>query len=296
MQPAISTHLFRDTVLGVPQLDLIARAGFGLMEIFCTRQHFDYTNPNHVREIAGWFSDSQVKLHSLHAPMSRDPQGSTHHAVVSIAFLERQRRQDSMDEIKRVLEVAEQVPYQYLVTHMGVPSEEFDLHKFDAALTSLEHLRLFAGQRGVEILLENIPNELSTPSRLLEFFRHSHMRDLRVCFDSGHAQLEGSVADAFELLKNHIASTHLHDNAGTKDEHLFPFEGKIDWELIIGGFHRDASSVPLLIEARRNGEEIAPSLEKAKTVFQKFERIITEDDAERSREGQRTSTSEGGEP
>src|SRR5258707_1541638 len=117
MQKAISTHLFRDTVLGVHQLDQIEGAGFNLVEIFCARQHFDYTNPNHVREIAGWFASSQLKLHSLHARLSRDPEGTSHHSVVSIAFVERQRRQDSMDEIKRALEVADHVPFRYLITH-----------------------------------------------------------------------------------------------------------------------------------------------------------------------------------
>ena len=276
MQKAISTHLFRDTVLGVHQLDQIARAGFSLVEIFCARQHFDYTNPNHVREIAGWFSDSPVKLHSLHAPLSRDPQGTSHHAVVSIAFTERQRRQDSQDEIKRALEVAEQAPFRYLITHLGVPGEEYDLRKFDAALTSLEHLRLFAGQRGVELLIENIPNELSTPRRLLDFFRHTHMKDWQVCFDSGHAQLEGSVEEAFGLLKDRIASTHLHDNGGTKDDHLFPFEGKIPWEKTIRDLHSAAPQVPLLLEARRSGEEIPACLDKAVEVFRKFERIVEE--------------------
>lgn len=276
MRKAISTHLFRDAVLGVPQLDLIARAGFSLVEIFCARQHFDYTSPNHVREIAGWFSDSSVKLHSLHAPLSRDPQESTHHAVVSIAFLERQRRQDSMDEIKRALEVAETLPFQYLITHLGVPGEEFDLRKFDAALTSLEHLRLFAGQRGVQILVENIPNDLSTPRRLLEFIHHTHMKDLKVCFDSGHALLDGSVEEAFALLKNSIASTHLHDNGGVNDDHRFPYEGKIPWEKTIQDFHASAPAVPLLLEVRRNGQEIGASLDKASEVFDKFERIIEE--------------------
>ena len=257
-------------------MDQIETAGFSLVEIFCARQHFDYTNANHVREIAGWFSDSPVKLHSLHAPLSRDPQGTSHHAVVSIAFTERQRRQDSMDEIKRALEVAEMAPFQYLILHIGVPDEEHDLHKFDAALTSLEHLRLFAGQRGVEILLENIPNDLASPRRLLEFFRHSHMKDLRVCFDSGHARLDGKVEDAFLLLKNHIASTHLHDNDGTRDDHRFPFDGDIAWEKTIRDFHAGAPQVPLLLEARRNGEEVGRCLDRAVEVFQKFQRIIEE--------------------
>jgi sugar phosphate isomerase/epimerase len=275
MQKAISTHLFRDIALGVHELDQIARAGFNLVEIFCTRQHFDYGNPQYVREIAGWFSDSEVKLYSMHAPLSRAPAGSPH-TVVSIAFLERQRRQDSMDEIKRVLEVAEYVPFKYLITHMGVPGEEFDMHKFDAALTSLEHLRLFAGQRGVQVLIENIPNELSTPRRLLDFIRHSHMDDLKVCFDSGHALLEGSVEDALDLLKSLIVSTHLHDNGGTKDEHLFPFEGNIAWDKMLRKLHQRAPEATWLIEARRNGEEVAPSLQKALGVFEKFERILEE--------------------
>lgn len=276
MQKAISTHLFRDTVLGVHQLDLISRAGFSLVEIFCTRSHFDYTNPTHVREIAGWFSDSEVNLHSMHAPLSRDPQGSSHHATVSIAFVERQRRQDSMDEIKRVLEVAERAPFRYLITHMGVPDEEFDMRKFDAALTSLEHLRLFAGQRGVQVLVENIPNELSTPRRLMQFLQHSHMDDLNVCFDSGHALLDGSVEEAFDILKDRIASTHLHDNGGTKDDHRFPFEGNIDWDKTIRGFHAARPAVPLLIEARRHELPVAAALDKASEVFRKFERIVEE--------------------
>ncbi len=275
MQKAISTHLFRDTVLGVHDLDQIARAGFDMVEIFCTRQHFDYTNTTYVREIAGWFSDSKVKLHSLHAPLSRTPQGSPH-TVVSIAFLERQRRQDSMDEIKRVLEVAEYMPFRYLITHMGIPGEEFDMRKFDAALTSLEHLRLFAGQRGVHLLVENIPNDLSTPRRLLDFIRHSHMDDLRICFDSGHALLEGSVEDALDLLKDLISSTHLHDNGGTKDEHRFPFEGNIPWEKMLRKLRSGSPSATLLIEARRSGEELAPCLQKAVQVFGRFERILEE--------------------
>lgn len=185
MTRAISTYYCQHTMLGVHLLDQIRRAGFDQIEIYCAQPHFDYTNSSHVREIAGWFSDSAVELHSLHAPVYRGASGDSPHSVLSIAFVEKQRRQDSMDEIKRVLEVAELAPFRYLIVHLGVPGEEFDLRKFDAALTSLEHLRLFARQRGVEILLENILNDLSTPRRLVEFFGHTHLRDLKVCFDSG---------------------------------------------------------------------------------------------------------------
>jgi sugar phosphate isomerase/epimerase len=275
MARAISTYPFQHAMLGVPLLDQLRRAGFDAVEIYCTRAHFDYTNSSHVREIAGWFSDSPVALHSLHAPLYRGKEGDSPHSVISLAFLERQRRQDAMDEIKRVLEVAESAPFRFLVVHLGTPGEAFDLRKFDAALTSLEYLRLFARQRGVEILVENILNDLSTPRRLVQFFEHTHMRDLRVCFDSGHAHLDGGVEEALQLLDGAIASTHLHDNAGTRDEHLLPGEGKVAWEKLIPALRSRSGDLALLLEVR--GSEASPlSLQKAAAAAGLLERFSEE--------------------
>jgi len=272
MQRAISTYLFRRAVLGVHLLDQIAAAGIEQVEIYCDRSHFDYTNPNHVREIAGWFSDSRVKLHSVHAPLSRDPQETTHHAVVSIAFLERQRRQDSMDEVKRALDLAEHVPFRYLVVHLGIPGEEHDVRKFDAALTSLEHLRLFAGQRGVEILVENIPNDLSSPGRLLEFFRHTHLPDLRVCFDTGHAQLDGDTPEGLSLLRSRVAAVHLHDTGGSWDDHRAPFEGVIPWNELVPKLARAAPDAAWVLEVRGEEPE-GPDPEQLARVFDRLEEL-----------------------
>ncbi len=71
-----------------------------------------------------------------------------------------------LDEIKRALEIAETVPFRYLIQHIGVDGEEFDDRKLDAAFTALEELSVFARQRGVEVLLENIPNRFSSAERL----------------------------------------------------------------------------------------------------------------------------------
>ena len=277
MQRAISTYLFRHAPLGGRVLDQIAKAGFGQVELYCSRPHFDYTNPDQKREIANWFLGSSVKLLSVHAPLSREPVETSHHGVVSIAYLEHHRREDSMDEIKRALELAELVPFRYLILHLGVVGEEYDQRKFDAALTCLEHLRLFAGQRGVQILLENIPNDLSRPPRLLEFFHHTHLHDLKVCFDTGHALLDGNVLEAMNLLRDYLAAAHVHDNDGDIDEHGFPFEGKIPWEETIQAFRRLHPSAPLVLEVR-DGEPVVPNLEKAAQVFDQFQRIWEEAD------------------
>lgn len=174
--------------------------------------------------------------------------------LISVASLERRARIASMDEIKRAIEVAERLPFRYLVLHLGIPGEEFDLRKFDAAFTSLEHLNIFAKERGVQILLENIPSELSTPERILTFFQYTRL-DLKICFDTGHAHMTGGVQSAFRTLHERIAAIHLHDNRGEKDEHLLPFEGEIDWAQTIRDFRSADIQFPALFEVNSERHE-----------------------------------------
>ena len=76
-----------------------------------------------------------------------------------------------------------------------------------------KRLNLFARERGVEVLLENIPNELSSAERLVHFLDQTHLK-LNFCLDVGHANMNEGVAAAFAILKDRIRSTHLHDNNG----------------------------------------------------------------------------------
>jgi sugar phosphate isomerase/epimerase len=275
MSWSLSTYLFRQSSLGARLLDQIASAGFQAIEIYGERGHFDYTNPSQLREIAQWAAGSPVKFSALHAPLSSDARGTSPHSIVSIAFADRQRRQDSMDEIKRALELAEHAPVRFLILHLGVDGEEFDLRKFDAALTSLEHLRLFARQRGVQVLIENIANELSTPPRLLEFFAHTHLRDVGVCLDTGHAQLEGSVVDAVETLGKSIAVVHFSDNNGAIDDHHFPPSGSIPWKQVMRALQDHAPNALKTLEGRSVSGEKSP-LEQAQSSREELEKIASE--------------------
>lgn len=254
MDFGLSTYLFADQRLNSHVLDKIRHAGLRTLEVFAARQHLDYGDTNQVRDVAQWFTDHGLELHSLHAPLYADADwGRSGGLAVSIAHLERRLRIDSADEIKRALAIAERLPFRYLIVHLGLDDEEYDLRKFDAAFSVLEHLRIFAKERGVEILLENVPNELGTPERVVSFIRYTHL-DLKVCFDVGHAHLTGGVQPAFATLKDYIASTHVHDNNLVKDDHLLPFEGGIDWSATV----RDLlllNPCPMMFEPRDYGVE-----------------------------------------
>ncbi|MGH9359335.1 MAG: sugar phosphate isomerase/epimerase family protein [Terriglobia bacterium] len=258
MKAGLSTHLFANQRLSSHILDQIFTAGFRQVEIFAARQHLDYYNENSVRDLAQWFSDHSLSLHSLHAPVFSDfDWGRSGGLPISLAHLEKRRRIDSMDEIKRAIAVAERLPFRFLVTHLGLAEDDYNLSRFDAAFSSLEHLKVFAKERGVAILLENMPGELSSPERLAEFVRYTRL-DVKVCFDTGHAHLTGGVLEGFNQLKPLIATVHLHDNRGEKDEHLFPFEGSIDWGPVIESLHTLDGAVPALLEPRDSGPEAKP--------------------------------------
>jgi sugar phosphate isomerase/epimerase len=272
MDFGLSTHLFVNDRLSSHILDQVAGAGFRQLEIFAARQHLDYFDPNHVSDVAQWFKDHDVSLFSLHAPLYTDTEwGRAGGMRVSIAHLERRKRIESMEEIKRAIAVAEKLPFRYLILHLGLPGEEFDIAKFDAAFTSLEHLNIFAKERGVSILLENIPSELTAPHRLVTFIHYTRM-GLKICFDTGHAHLTCGVHQAFEVLKDHIASTHLHDNRREKDDHLMPFDGEIDWEQAVRDFRGAEGRFPLMLELRNYGPEVS-GLPRVREAIQRMEAI-----------------------
>lgn len=275
MQRALSTHLFVNTRLTSALLQEIEQAALPTVEIFCAKQHFDYTDAGQVREIAAWFADHPLQLRSLHAPIYSDAEWgrSGSHAVINLAEIEPLRRQASLDEVKRALEVAERIPFRYLVQHVGVPGEVFAPKKLDLACTSLESLLEFARARGVQVLLENIPNEFSTPQRLRAVVDAVGPDDLCICFDTGHAHMGGGVEADFEPLRDLVVSTHIHDNNGRDDDHLFPFQGTIDWEGTMRALATSPQDLPLQFEVRDFGQFPQP-LQKTLESYQRLEELV----------------------
>jgi sugar phosphate isomerase/epimerase len=272
----LSTHLFVNNRLTIALLNRIQTAGIPAVEIFCARQHLDYRDKAQITELGHWFRESELKLHSLHSPMYNDTLWgrSGPHSVVTITEPVKNKRLPMVDEIKRALEIAEIIPFKYLIQHVGVSGEEYDMAKVDAAFSSLEEISLFARGRGVEVLLENIPNALSSAERLLQFEELTHI-GLNYCLDVGHANMNEGVAAAFNLMKDKIRSTHIHDNNGTDDVHLFPMiheGGTVNWKETMALLRSREDQFPLLMELKDRPDTVHP-LETALQSFEKLEAV-----------------------
>jgi len=273
MLKAVSTYLYVKERLHPGILDGLTRNGVQAIEIFAARQHFDYANRKaHVKEIAEWFRGSGIPLHSLHSPLYADFEwGRAGAAPINLASTDRAGLVEAMDEVKRALEIAEQIPFRFLVQHLGLPTESFSEKKFESAMTSIEHLRAFAKPLGVRILLENIPNELSTPERLVEMIQTAHFDDVGICFDFGHAHMMSSVREAFEIVRKQVCSTHVHDNDKFHDSHLWPGQGTIDWKEAMELLRSAPQTPALMLELEGDGK-LNP-LEKLEATFERLEGI-----------------------
>jgi len=263
-------------------LGQIAGAGFQGVEIFCTRSHFEYSMKPEIHAMADALEAHRLQLVSLHGPTSRDVSAMRESGMpLSICEVERVRRIEAMDELKRVIDVADDLPYARLILHMGGARETADPRKRDAAFSTLEHLILHAHHAGVTVCIENTTSEMGDPNYLRAFVDETRLTGLRFNFDIGHAYLSDFQEDeriekSFAPLHDLVSSVHLHDNHGEKDEHLPPYDGTIDWPAAIKVLKSaPQSNVPLVLELKeRTGPEApaaAEQLAAARASLDRFE-------------------------
>jgi sugar phosphate isomerase/epimerase len=143
------------------------------------------------------------------------------------------------------------VSLSHVVLHLGNPRDEFTPVVFDHAYAAIALIRAFAG---VQVMIENIPNEISTFDRIEEFKSVSQLPDIGICYDTGH----GHIQQASPIFAS-VGATHLHDNHGEKDEHLWPFEGTLDWPRLVDKMVTSGYKGTLTFEAR--GEQLSQGAE-----------------------------------
>jgi sugar phosphate isomerase/epimerase len=297
MQPGLSTHVFFQHRLHPGLLDALQAAGARHIEVFAARHHFDYTDALAVRELGAWFRSNDVRAilqQPIYITDRADTQWSRHVAAnLNLIAPEKTHRIAAMDEVKRALESAEQVPFAAMVVNLGLNHSDWDEPAIEHSITAIEHLKAFATPLGVRLLLENMENEVTTPDHLLYILKSGHFDTVGVCLDIGHLHLampvddaprDSGVGAAIELLGTRIAQVHIHDNHGPfaahtdmKDEHLWPGDGSpgdgtIDWTAVSASLAALPAATPGILEIASDRDEPAEAItNKAEKAFRMFE-------------------------
>lgn len=86
----------------------------------------------------------------------------------------------------------------------------------------------YADKKGVKIALEN----LRYAENLIYFL--DKYKNTYFCYDSGHQYCRDTNTEFLEMYGDRLIALHLHDNRCEldTDDHLLPFDGKIDFSLV----------------------------------------------------------------
>lgn len=119
---------------------------------------------------------------------------------------------------------------------------------------------------GVKIAVENRLEGTfgSRPYDLIDLVEQDP-DNLGVCFDTGHANVNGfDCGDFVQELGEHLIATHVHDNDGRSDQHLLPYMGNINWELFFRAIKGTRYRGPLIVEVPGSSQDERLCLNKVK--------------------------------
>lgn len=216
-----------DTGLDKPEETATRLALQGVCAIETSSEFYLATDETRLRDVARIFADRGVRLRSVHAPFGKEHNLSSPDPGI---------RRATVEEHILLLRRCAAAGVFCIVVHAG--TDETTDREADAvawAIESLQMLAPVAEGTGVRMALENLPPGYlgCDGNQLLEMITTINSPALGICYDSGHAHMNGAMAKTFELLKDYVITFHIHDNNGKRDLHYQPPYGTIDWEAFV---------------------------------------------------------------
>jgi sugar phosphate isomerase/epimerase len=140
-------------------------------------------------------------------------------------------RQASLQELRRCVDVFAAVGARWMNVHPDRHAPMHDRSFFvQRNLATLRELLPYAGERGLGVMVENLPGDFNTARELGELL--DPLPDLGLHLDVGHANLlvlQSSVEDLLQAYGSRLRHVHLHDNkGGAADLHLPLGTGTVD--------------------------------------------------------------------
>jgi len=125
-----------------------------------------------------------------------------------------------LDDCKRY-----EIPTAVLHTTSGKstpPINQLGLDRFKRLVERAE-------KNNINIALENVRK----PEYVEYIFNNIESDKLKFCYDCGHENCFTPEIDFLSKYGKRLIALHLHDNDGTCDQHLLPFNGNVKWKHIM---------------------------------------------------------------
>jgi len=99
------------------------------------------------------------------------------------------------------------------------------------------------------------------------------------CYDSGHQHCHTFHVDLLSKYGSRLMALHLHDNAGyisganDEDQHLLPYDGTIDWAIVMKKIAQSGYTGPVALESLNRGYNNLPPEEFLGLAFERAKRL-----------------------
>lgn len=203
----------KDNVL----IDKYKSAGFDSVAFYCNGQSNDEIRcqVNYARSIG-------LNVSYFHGPLKNN------------SSIWGKECEEYMNQLINYINLAGELGIKYFVMH---PSGKECIKFSKIGLKNYTKLLQLCKKLNVILLVENL-RMVDSMIFLLEKIRSPYFR---VCLDFGHANVWGySPLDLIKKYKSKICGVHIHDNDGEigNDQHLIPFQGKINWSECIKALYK----------------------------------------------------------
>jgi len=174
--------------------------------------------------------EAGIEISQVHGPWRYPPQDATE-----------EDRAERLEKMKISIRAASVVGCKNWVVHPLMPFGTGDRNTPEAEITrkiNLEFLKELvktAKEYGVTVCLENMPMLnfcISTPEEILSLINEIDDESLKMCLDTGHVNVfkHLNIYDEVLRAKDKLKVLHVHDNVISRDIHLLPGFGTIDWK------------------------------------------------------------------
>jgi|GEM_PF-1760055 len=277
MKFSISTLPFIDYEIDERLFTKLRENNIKSIEIFSQKPHCDLLSDKHLSLLGHIEKGLEISINSLHLPIYFNWTKDTNdRKKLSLCISDNNIRSNSLKEYARQIEAASTLSIPIAVLHTGI--EENSENEFHLLVESLAYLGEIAKKSNILIALENHTTQYVSIELLIELIRKLDSDNFGICLDIGHSNIFSNYISDLNEARRYLLSMHLHDNNGEEDEHLFPYEGNIDFDYIIGFLRtsRFQSVVTLELNGENIGsenteEELSNFLKKASTFINGFE-------------------------
>jgi len=250
MRLGFSTHFYVHERLDTIHIDEIKSLGYEEIELWGMPPVLDLTDKERIKRVKEYLEEKGIRVISFHGPLYKRTADPASREWLYLSSSKENKRKEAVEKNIEIIRLIEDFKASILVLHIDLEEGADTRQAINNFRKSLEELIGETSKKGIRIAIENT-HEHTVSGKLRELISTYPERDVGICLDIGHANIFEDPSDAIKIAGERLIHTHLHDNDGNSDLHLWVGRGDIDWKSVTKAASEINYQGVLMLELRK---------------------------------------------